>query len=221
MDLKTINEQPDGFGPPDVTVTIARVWDQKSGTNDTGDWSFQNVDVEQNGTKATLKLKNLPKFPDTRIGESVTIRAHKSDTHGLTGLKTETRDYNGKTYKSLVVTPSARWEWAEPTKNGSNGNSAPVTQAGPVAGVKDDTVYADHILACAELANVVTASLGITDPSATQACFATICIDSKNRNILLPAPKTLAVSTDEDPYAEGPDTSLDPPEGFIDEEPPF
>lgn len=182
MDLITISEQPDGFCPPQVSATIKKVWDRKAGTNETGDWSFQNVDVEQAGTKATIKLKNLPEFPDTRVGQSVVITAHKSDKHGLVGIKTETREYNGKTYKSIVVTPSAKWAWG-------NGNAPNVAKAsaGPTL-VLDSDAYADHILAVAEIAKKVSAELLISDEPAIQACFATICIDTKNRNLLLPKP---------------------------------
>lgn len=219
MDLKTINEQPDGFCPPEVAVKIAKVWERKSGTNDTGDWSFQNVDVDQGGTKATLKLKNLPEFPNTRVGQTVTIRANKSDTHGLTGIKTETREYNGKSYKSIVITPSGKWEWGAAT---SNGSGAAHTASSPAqSGALNETTYTDHLLSCAELAAVIGSHLSLDDAQALQACFATICIDTKNRGLLLPRPKTLPAASpaqsdlNDEPYGEP------PPGDFSEEDIPF
>lgn len=216
MDLKTINEQPDGFCPPELTVKIMKVWERKSGTNDTGDWSFQNVDVEQDGQKATLKLKNLPVFPESRIGMTVTIRANKSAQHGMTGIKTETRVYQNKTYKSITITPSGRWEWAEPGKEQSNGHAPAVAPQAATNGHSSDTSYADHVLACAELANVVILQLELDDPQAMQACFATICIDTKNRNILLPPPEMRRVAAPAVP-AEVEREPEEPPEDLQDD----
>jgi hypothetical protein len=208
MDLITISEQPDGFCPPEVSVKILKVWERKSGENETGVWSFQNVDVEQGGTKATIKLKNLPEFPSTRVGQSVVITAHKSDKHGLTGIKTETREYNGKTYRSIVVTPSAKWAWGTASENG-NAPSAAKAQAGLVL---DSSAYGDHILAVAEIARQVSSALLISDEPAIQACFATICIDTKSRNILLPKPNghvpEEAPNVETNPFDEPPDDDI-------------
>lgn len=201
MDLITISEQPDGFCPPQLSATIKKVWDRKAGTNETGDWSFQNVDVEQAGTKATIKLKNLPEFPNTRVGQSVVITAHKSDKHGLVGIKTETREYNGKTYKSIVVTPSAKWAWGAASGNG-NAPSAARASTGPTL-VLDSDAYADHVMACAELADKVASKLVMGEPGAVQACFATICIDTKNRNILLPKPAANGSEPEEETAPQG------------------
>jgi hypothetical protein len=209
MDLITIGEQPDGFCPPEVSAKIVKVWDRKSGTNETGDWSFQNVDVEQNGVKATLKLKNLPQFPTTREGQSVTVRAHKSDKHGLIGVKTETREYNGKNYKSIVITPSAKWDWGsngqvtQPETTQNNGHS----QTGNV------DAYTGHILACAVLANQVAGVVMIDDNAAVQACFATVVIDTKNRNILLPKPSDIPTLSEpkHEPQGRGEEQEYDDP----------
>src|SRR5688572_4668670 len=186
MELSEVLQQPDGFTPPSVTVTIENVYAYKSGEGEKGPWSFQ--DVKTNG--GVLKLKNLLReFPSSRVGQTVTIRANQSKTHGLTGLKVLHEQYQGKTFDKLIVTESAKWEWGAAATNGNG--SAPAVPVIAQAGAVEDERYADHILSCAELANVVTAKLLIEDAQAVQACFATICIDTKNRNILLPKPKTL------------------------------
>lgn len=190
MDLATILKQPDGFTPPDVTVKIEKVWDYKSGSGDRGDWSFQDIQVAGGGR---LKLKMLPEFPKDREGMTVTIKAHSSPQHGLTGLKVAHEEYNGNTYDKLVITKSAKWEFANPSSNGnsthasvsSNGKKELTYDSSPTSGVEP---YMAHLFGCANLANHVAGLMKVSDQSALQACFATICIDTKNRGILLPAP---------------------------------
>jgi hypothetical protein len=212
MDLAEVLRQPDGFTPPNVTVTIEKVFPYKSGESENGPWSFQEIQVKGGGK---LKLKGLPQFPDSRVGQTVTIEANQSKQHGLTGLKVAHEEYQNKTYDKLVITSSAKWKWAAGT---SNGNGASAQQVAAQNGALNDGAYADHLLSCAELATVVTVKLEIDDPVAIQACFATICIDTKNRNILLPKPKTLLGIADEpDEPSMG-----DPPENpFEDDDIPF
>lgn len=185
MQLQEILKQPEGFTPPDVTVKIEKVFPYKSGEGENGPWSFQDLQVE--GGK--IKLKGLPEFPETRVGQSVTIKANQSKQHGLTGLKVAHEQYQNKTYDKLVITSSAKWDWATINENpagSSNGNGHVAQTNGNGSSSHDSTEYIDHLIRCAELAGVVTGQLGLQDAQAIQACFATICIDSKNRNILLP-----------------------------------
>lgn len=200
MNLAEILKQPDGFTPPDLTVQIKKVYPRKSGEGEHGEWSFQNVDVEQGGTKAQLKLKNLMEFPEARVGQTVTIRANHSQQHGLTGLKTETREYQGKQYQNIVITGSAKWNWgqaAQPAGGAKELTLHPTNGNGHDSGSDG---YVDHLLACAEVARQVVGKLLIADEPAIQACFATICIDAKNRGILLPKPET--VNPDGQPEGE-------------------
>lgn len=216
MELTEILKQPEGFTPPSVTVTVEKVFPYKSGDSENGPWSFQDIQVRGGGK---LKLKGLPQFPEARVGQNVTIKANQSKQHGLTGMKVAHEQYNNNTYDKLVITSSAKWEWGSTATNG-NGNAAPqnghaITQNGGL----NDVSYTDHLLSCAELASVVTAKLQIDDAVAVQACFATICIDTKNRNILLPKPKTLPAVADgsEDDPGMG-----EPPENpFEDDDIPF
>lgn len=208
MELSEILKQPDGFTPPDVTVKIEKVYDYKSGHGDNGPWSFQNLQV----TGGKLKLKGLPEFPTMREGQTVTLRANQSRQHGLTGMKVSHEQYQGKTYDYLLITNSAKWEWA---------NGQPATQPtlpSPAKGM-DVSSYVDHLLSCASLANQVTTLLGIQDEAAMQASFATICIDTKNRGILLPKdlPASPLNAEPEPPQAEAPE----PPENWTDDDVPF
>lgn len=217
MDLAEIMKMPEGFTPPDVTVTVDKVFAYKSGEGENGPWSFQDVQVKGGGK---LKLKGLMReFPSDRVGQTVTIRANQSKQHGLTGLKVAHEEYQNKTYDKLIVTSSAKWEWGAGSTNGhaTTHGAASSTQNG----APDDAAYTDHLLSCAELANLVTAKLEIEDSQAVQACFATICIDTKNRNILLPKPKTLETNADrDDPY--GGEPGEPPPDSeFSDEDIPF
>lgn len=215
MDLAEILKMPEGFTPPDVTVTIEKVYAYKSGEGENGPWSFQDIQVKGGGR---LKLKGLMReFPADRAGQTVTIRANQSKQHGLTGLKVAHEEYQNKTYDKLIVTSSAKWEWGA----AANGQSAPQNGHAPAqSSALNEQTYTDHLLSCAELANVVTAQLQIDEAGAVQACFATICIDTKNRGILLPKPKTLA-STQWDHSGPPPDDETPMDEPWEDDDIPF
>lgn len=217
MELAEVLKQPEGFTPPDVTVTIEKVFAYKSGEGENGPWSFQDVKV--NG--GYLKLKGLGReFPESRVGQTVTIRANQSKQHGLTGLKVSHEQYQNKTYDKLIVTSSAKWEWGAAAANG-NGAHAQNGQAPAQIGALSPETYADHLLGCAELATVVGAKLDVSDEQAMQACFATICIDTKNRGLLL-KPKTLAATeAHDDPYGEPPHGDPLPDAQFEDDDIPF
>lgn len=184
MQITEILSQPEGFTPPDVTVKIEKVFAYKSGDSENGPWSYQDIQVS-GGHK--LKLKGLPEFPASRIGQSVTIRANQSKQHGLTGMKVAHEEWNNKTYDKLVVTNSAKWDWGN---NGQVTSPEPVheTSSNRLAPEIVSTAYEDHILACAALANQVSRVVMIDDSAAVQACFATVVIDTKNRGLLLPKP---------------------------------
>jgi len=193
MELNEILKMPDGFTPPEVTVKIDKVYDYKSGKNDNGEWSFQDVAVVGGGR---LKLKGINHaFPKEREGMTVTIRANQSKQHGLTGMKVLHEEYQGNIYDKLVITSSAKWEFANPATvnqaapsqpTPANGNKKPDLTYAPA--MDNVAPYAAHLLGCAALAGEVAGFLKVSDGAALQACFATICIDTKNRGILLPKP---------------------------------
>lgn len=208
MELSEILKQPDGFTPPSVTVKIKKVWPRREGTNDNGAWSFQNVEIEGGGR---LKLKTLPEFPKAREGQTVTLRANESKQHGLTGIKVNHEQYNGQTHHQLVITNSCKWEWG-PSQNGASTPAPSGTNHGAeIIGIRE---YMDHLLSCASVTNQVTELLGISDEQAMQACFATICIDTKNRGVLLPKnlpglTATTEKSQQSDPYEDAPKSIVD------------
>lgn len=212
MELSEILQQPEGFTPPSVTVKIKKVWDYKSGNNQDGPWSFQNVDVEGGGK---LKLKSLPQFPKAREGQTVTLRANQSKQHGLTGMKVNHEEYKGKTYHQLVVTNSCKWEFAGSSTNGTTALQS--SHGTPELSIEG---YTAHLLSCAALTNQITTILGVSDEEAIQACFATICIDTKNRGIVLPKDLPAVVETGKDeqrnPYEDTP-----PESQFTDDDIPF
>jgi hypothetical protein len=180
------------------------------------------VEVEGGGK---LKLKSLPEFPKAREGQTVTLRANQSKQHGLTGLKVNHEEYKGQTYRQLVITNSCKWEFAGGSQNGqsatsANGNS-PIAAPSPETDVAG---YIDHLMSVADLANQITAVLEIDDPAAIQACFATLCIDTKNRGIVLPKklPNIVQRSTERNEAPEDPNENAPPPsDDFTDDDIPF
>lgn len=217
MELSQILQQPEGFTPPDVTVRIKKVWEYKSGVGDSGSWSFQTVEVEG----GRLNLKNLQEFPKAREGQTVTLRANQSKQHGLTGIKVNHREYNGKTIDQLVITNSCKWEWGPNQQNGASasaGSPSPA-QSVPQTGIRE---YMDHLLSVAGLTNQVIDILGVKDEQAIQSCFATLCIDCKNRGIVLPRllPAMAEPPQQGDPYEDAPPPD-DEPEEYTEENIPF
>jgi hypothetical protein len=217
MELNEILEQPEGFTPPAVTVKIKKVWDYKSGEGDNGPWSFQSVETENGGR---LKLKGLPQFPKAREGQTVTLRANQSKQHGLTGMKVNHEEYQGKTYHQLVITNSCKWEFAAGSQNGNgSAQSSASAPQGPPMGIEG---YIEHLISVAALTNQITTILLVDDPAAVQACFATLCIDTKNRGIVLP--KTLPVIAElrsKEQAGDPDDDNQSPPPDFTDEDIPF
>lgn len=206
MELAEILRQPEGFTPPSATVKIKKVWPRKAGENTNGPWSYQNVEVEG----GRLKLKNLPEFPKAREGQTVKLTANPSKHHGLTGIKVNHEEYNGNTYHQLVVTNSAKWEWGAPAANGS---TAP--HSSPAAPEMSIEAYTAHLMSCAALTSQITTVLGVSDEQAIQSCFATICIDAKNRGIVLPKnlPALTAEKTEQgDPYEDAPPPDFGEPQ---------
>ena len=217
MELSEILRQPEGFTPPEVTVKIEKVYERKSGESSNGPWSFQDLQV----TGGRLKLKGLPEFPKAREGMTVTLKANSSKQHGLTGMKVNHEQYQGKIYDKLVITSSCKWEWAEPSRNGhstpqGNGHAPRETR------IEHDSMdgYIDHLMSVAALSNQITTVLGINEPAAMQACFATLCIDTKNRGILLPKSLPKVVESELEEVEPSDWTAPDPPE-FADEDIPF
>lgn len=201
MELSQILQQPEGYTPPEVTVQIKKVWEYKSGVGNSGSWSFQTVEVEG----GRLKLKNLAEFPKAREGQSVTLTANQSKQHGLTGIKVNHEEYNGKTYHQLVITNSCKWEWAEQqSQNGASSQSPPAHHQSHPDNTFSTKEYIDHLLSCAFVTNLVTEQLKIEDEQAIQSCFATICIDTKNRGIVFP-PDVIAASQGKPEQGDPPD----------------
>lgn len=180
MELQEILSQPDGFCPPSVTVKIEKAFKRTAGEGDNGPWSYQDVQV----TGGKLKLKNVDPFPEDRIGETVTLKAFQSKQHGLTGLKVAHEEYQGKTYDKLVITPTAIWEWQN--SNGHALAKAQSAQSKPeLRTVRDEFNLESHLSECARIATSLAEQLGITEDSARQACFATVCIDAQRHNVIL------------------------------------
>jgi hypothetical protein len=140
-------------------------------------------------------------------------------------LKVNHEQYKGQTYHQLVITNSCKWEFAGGSQNGQS-----TTQAngnGPIIARDTETDvagYIDHLMSVADLANQITAVLEIDDPAALQACFATLCIDTKNRGIVLPKklPSVVQASVERDDAPEDPYENAPPPgDDFTDDDIPF
>lgn len=182
MELQEILKQPDGFTPPEVTIKIEKVYEYKSGESEKGPWSFQDIQV----TGGRLKLKGLSEFPKDKEGRTVTLKANSSKQHGLTGMKVAHEEYQGKTYDKLIITGSAQWLWPDGESSGPVGHQELKTEyEAPRRNGFDQSAFEAHLLECADLAAALAEQLHLTDDSARQACFATVCIDAQRHNVIL------------------------------------
>ncbi len=103
---------------PSITGSVTGVYERKSGTNNNGPWSFQDITLaDGTGAVARIKAVNYNDLSEYK-GKTVTLECYKSSKHGLTGLKKLTEEYKGKTYHKIKMT-----ETAKIIINGENGRA--------------------------------------------------------------------------------------------------
>jgi len=69
-------------------------------------WSFQTLVIEDGGTKADVKFKGRDQIALDAVGKVAFIVANNGE-RGLTGVRVEDDEYNGKVTRIVLVTPSA------------------------------------------------------------------------------------------------------------------
>lgn len=105
--LSEVLEMSDGETLVAISGKIADVYKANKGTNSKGDYSLQNVTLEQAGTKIRLLLSNHDtEIPNSWKGKKITIEAHKNDKGKWTGLYVFDDTY--KVDKGEAKTPERR-----------------------------------------------------------------------------------------------------------------
>lgn len=150
MKLHEIMQQPSGFTPPSIDVEITKVGKYRSGTSEHGEWSFQNVEVSDGSGTAYLSLKSIGEMPASKIGKMARISCKHSSKHGLTGLRVQHDEKNGKKYSSIVVTSSALWTWLSDKDEPAQPAPRPIAQAEDTGSERASAI--EHLKECQKIA---------------------------------------------------------------------
>ena len=86
-----------------VKVKILGIYDRKTGKGEYGDWSLQNLLVQDETDKLYLVLCNRPEMPQDYKGKEILIKSTLNSKNKLVGVKTVEEEYKGnKTIKLKV-----------------------------------------------------------------------------------------------------------------------
>lgn len=93
---------------PSVRGKIKTLFERTSGSNNKGDWSFQNGTLASADGKAIIKfkMKDCDELPMSWKGKEVVLCSVDSGRK-MTGLYVKEDEYKGDTYKYLHITPTA------------------------------------------------------------------------------------------------------------------
>jgi len=80
--LQIIDQLPNGTPLEAFEGKVLKVWGRKSGENEHGAWSFQNLEITNGAQKVTVKLKNRELFPESWKNRDILVT---HGTHGKTG----------------------------------------------------------------------------------------------------------------------------------------
>ena len=91
---------------PAIRGKVVKVGKYFSGQSAKGPWSFQTLVIEDGGTKADVKFKGRDQIAPDAVGKVAFVVANNGE-RGLTGVRVEDDEYNGKKTRIVLVTPSA------------------------------------------------------------------------------------------------------------------
>lgn len=92
---------------PSFRGRITKVYEQKSGVGQYGEWTMQNMIVEDSTGHVQVTWGGPDDLSDLE-GEIRLFESSLSDKHGLTGIKWDVRTSNGKTYSGIKLTESCK-----------------------------------------------------------------------------------------------------------------
>ena len=91
---------------PAIRGKVVKVGKYFSGQSAKGPWSFQTLTIDDGGTKTDVKFKGRDQIAPDAVGKVAFVVANNGE-RGLTGVRVEDDEYNGKTTRIVLVTPSA------------------------------------------------------------------------------------------------------------------
>ena len=113
MNVQDIRDKTDGevIVTPGLTARCIEVGQRKTGSGNYGDWSGQQLMLEDNTGKIRVQVWNHPDLTPLK-GKVVTVQAHKGD-NGWGGCNIEDQERNGQRYKQIKL--ASNGELFEPT----------------------------------------------------------------------------------------------------------
>ena len=91
---------------PAIRGKVLKVGKYFQGQSAKGPWSFQTITLEDGAVKADVKMKGRDQIPGTVVGKVMFAVANNGE-RGLTGVRAEEDEYQGKKSRLVLVTPSA------------------------------------------------------------------------------------------------------------------
>ena len=91
---------------PAIRGKVVKVGKYFQGESAKGPWSFQTITLEDGAVKADVKMKGRDQIPGTVVGKVMFAVANNGE-RGLTGVRAEEDEYQGKKSRLVLVTPSA------------------------------------------------------------------------------------------------------------------
>ena len=122
---------------PAIRGKVIKVGKYFSGESAKGPWSFQTIVIEDGGTKADVKFKGRDQIAPDAVGKVAFVVANNGE-RGLTGVRVEDDEYNGKTTRIVLVTPSAeltfgKGDWNTETQPAKTDATKPARDPEPSA----------------------------------------------------------------------------------------
>jgi|ERR1043166_783677 hypothetical protein len=197
--LSEIEGLEDGEVIPSLTGHIKSVFDYKTGENENGAWSFQDLVITDGKTDVRVKAVNVHNLDDLK-GKDVTLTAHSSPKHGLTGIKKLVEEWKGKTYHKVKLTGTCQI-----TTNGEPPDEIPIN--GPMEvklmpkGLDNGVDQArHHLMQSANLLNLcIDAVDAVIKPNVEgitaemyQACSMSLFIEASRSGLIPKMPTTNA-----------------------------
>lgn len=111
-----------------VAGHVTHVTDRKTGTNDYGPWSIQNVTIGDGGNRVKVKLMNQGELVKEALNHKLYVIAGQGKKGQPIGLVTELDTYKGQTSIIVKANENASLSWNPPAGAGEGGTQQPPAQ---------------------------------------------------------------------------------------------
>jgi len=114
MKIYDVTNLQDGMPVTDLKVRVVGVYDRKTGSGEYGEWSIQNMKVQDESGDIVVTCKNVPDLSHLKE-KKIILSATKSDKHGWVGLVAYDNEYKGNIQRNIKMTGACSVELADDT----------------------------------------------------------------------------------------------------------